>query len=337
EQVKTITEAVPGLVDVNVEQVVDIPQIVVRADAQRAASYGLSVGEAATAIGTALWGVTPGHVYEEGTATDVVVKYAPETLRDIEAVRRAGIPTPSGAVVPVSALAEVREDLGPNYILRENVERRVVVTANVHDRDIRTAYEAVRTHVASTVELPQGVRIEYAGQFEREEATGKRLLGLGLLSILGVALIVGTTLGSVRRTLIVLVNLPLALAGGVVGVHLAGGVLSVATTIGFITLFGIAMRNGILLATRTRDLEVEGLPTVQAVERAARERLAPILMTAVTAALGLLPLALALGQPGSEIQAPMALVILTGLATSTMLNMVVVPALVAKWGAVPSR
>jgi Cu/Ag efflux pump CusA len=176
------------------------------------------------------------------------------------------------------------------------------------------------------------VRIEYAGQFERERATTQRLLLFGALSVLGIALVVGATLGSARRALIVLTNLPLALVGGVAGVHLAGGVLSIATTIGFITLFGIATRNGILLATRTRDLELEGLDQAAAAARAARERLAPILMTALTAALGLLPLALARGQPGSEIQAPMALVILTGLATSTLLNMLVIPALIGRWG-----
>ena len=332
EEVKHATESVPGLVDVNLEQIVDIPQIVVRVDAQGASSYGLSAGEAATAVGTALWGATTGYIYEEGTATEVVVKYSPEALRDIDAVRRAGIPTPTGAVVPVSALAEVRQDTGPNYVLRENVQRRMVVTANVQDRDIRGAYEAVRAKVEGVVRLPAGVRIDYAGQFEREEATGRRLILFGLLAIVGIALIVGTTLGSVRRTLIVLVNLPLALVGGVAGVYLAGGILSVATTIGFIALFGIAMRNGILLATRARDLEATGLPRAEAVERSARERLAPILMTALTAGLGLLPLALALGEPGSEIHAPMALVILTGLATSTVLNMVVVPALMARWG-----
>ena len=332
EQAKRATVSVPGLVDVNVEQVVDIPQLVVRVDAHAASTYGLSAGEAATAVGTALWGETAGHIYEDGTTTEVIVKYPPEVLRDADTVRRAGIPTPSGAVVPVSALAEVRPDSGPNYVLRENVQRRVVVTANVHERDIRSAYEAVRVKIAETVKLPADVRVEYAGQFEREEATRQRLLVLGFLAIVGIALIVGTTLGSIRRTLIVLVNLPLALAGGVIGVYLADGILSVATTIGFITLFGIAMRNGILLATRTGDLEVEGLTRAVAVERASRERLAPILMTAVTAALGLLPLALALGRPGSEIQAPMALVILTGLATSTILNMVVVPAFLARWG-----
>jgi Cu/Ag efflux pump CusA len=231
----------------------------------------------------------------------------------------------------VSAIADVRRDSGPNYILRENVERRVVVTANVAGRDLRGVYDDVRARLDGALALPPGVRIDYAGQFERERATGMRLMLLGLLAVLGIALIVGTTLGSVRRTLIVLINLPLALAGGVIGVYLAGGVLSVASMIGFITLFGIATRNGILLATRARDLERAGVDRRTAVARSARERLAPILMTAVTAALGLLPLALALGEPGSEIQAPMALVILTGLVTSTALNMVVAPALLARW------
>jgi CzcA family heavy metal efflux pump len=332
EEVRGTITGVKGLVDVGVEQIVDIPQLVVRIDAQAASNYGLSAGQAASTVSTALWGKTPGTVYEEGTTTDVVVKYDAKVLENAEDLRRTLVATPVGAVVPVSALADVRPGSGPNYILRENVERRVVVTANVAERDTRSAFEEVRSRIRETVKLPGGTRIEYAGDFQREEAAGQRLLLFGGLSVLGIALIVGTTLGSLRRALIVLANLPLALAGGVAGVYLAGGVLSVATTIGFITLFGIATRNGILLATRTRDLELDGRERIDAVSRAARERLAPILMTALTAALGLLPLALALGRPGSEIQAPMALVILTGLASSTLLNMVVVPALLARWG-----
>jgi CzcA family heavy metal efflux pump len=333
KQVGEVAQTVPGLVDVNVEQVVDIPQLLVRVDAERAALHGMSAGQAATAVGTALWGVTATQLYEDGMTTDVVVKAPPEVLADADAVRRTGVVTPSSAITPVSALAEVRADFGPNYVLRENGERRIVVTANVQGRDLHGAYEDVRAQLQRALELPEGVRIEYAGQFEREQAAGRRLLSFGALAILGIALIVGATLRSVRRTLIVLVNLPLSLAGGVVGVYLAGGVLSVATTIGFITLFGIAKRNGILLTTRARDLELGDVPWQQAVQRAARERLSPILMTALTAALGLLPLAVALGKPGSEIQAPMALVILTGLSTSTLLNMVVVPALLSRWGA----
>ena len=332
EEVRSVMEPVPGIVDLSVEQIVDIPQLLVRIDPQSASVHGFSPGAAAGAVGTALWGVTATKVYEEGTVTDVIVKYPRDLAIDIEALRRIRIPTPSGALIPISALAEVRRDSGPNYVLRENVARRLVVTANVAGSDVRGSFDKVKRRIESQVELPEGVRIDYAGQFDREESATRRLMIFGLLAIIGIGFIIATTLQSARRALIVLVNLPLALAGGIVGVYLAGGVLSVATTIGFIALFGIAARNGILLATRTRDLELEGNDRLTSVSQAAIERLAPILMTAVTATLGLLPLALSLGRPGSEIQAPMALVILTGLVTSTALNMVVVPALLAHWG-----
>lgn len=334
EQVRAAIADVPGLVDLRVEQSVNIPQVFVRVDSAAASQYGLSPGQAAQAVGTAVWGTEASRIYEHGLVTDVIVRYEADVRESMEAVRQTRVPTPSGAVVPVSAFAEVRRGSGPNYILREDVERRIVVSANVADRDLRSVYEDVQARVAERMNVPAGVRVEYAGQFERAEAAGSRLLALSLFALLGIAIIVGATLRSARRAAIVLVNLPLALAGGVVGVFLGGGVLSVASIIGFITLFGIATRNGILLATRTRDLELEGVERTEAVARSARERLAPILMTALTAGLGLLPLALTLGEPGSEILAPMALVILTGLLTSTALNMVVVPALLASWGGV---
>ncbi len=332
ERVRAAIESVPGLVDLSAEQAVNVPQVVVQVDRQSASQYGLSPGRAAEAVGIALWGSKATRIYEDGTTTDVVVRYAEQSYDSMSAVRSTRVPTPSGAIVPVSAFATVKADRGPNYILRENVERRVVVTANVAGRDLRSVLEDVQGRIKEQVNLPLGVRVEYAGQFEREQAASTQLLALGLLSILGIALILIATLRSLRRAAFVLVNLPLALAGGVAGVFMAGGVLSIASIIGFITLFGIATRNGILLATRTRDLELQGVERTQAVADSARERLAPILMTAVTAGLGLLPLGLALGQPGSEIQAPMALVILAGLATSTVLNMLVVPALLATWG-----
>jgi CzcA family heavy metal efflux pump len=334
ERIRAVVAGVPGLVDLSVEQAVNVPQVVVRIDRHQAAQYGFSPGRAAQVAGTALWGTEAGRIYEHGTVTDVVVRYADDVRESLQAVQNTRVPTPSGAVVPLSAFADVTADRGPNYILRENVERRIVVTANVANRDLRSVYEDVRARVKERVELPATLRVEYAGQFEREEAAGLQLLLLGCVAILGIVLILFATLRSARRTAIVLVNLPLALVGGVVGVFLGGGVLSVASIIGFITLFGIATRNGILLATRTRDLELAGMERAAAVAQSARERLAPILMTAVTAGLGLLPLALALGEPGSEIQAPMALVILTGLATSTVLNMIVVPALLSRWGGV---
>jgi Cu/Ag efflux pump CusA len=332
EKIQAAIADVPGLVDLNVEQVVNVPQVVVRVDRNAAAQYGLSPGKAADAVGTALWEKAVSRIYEDGTVTDVVLRYADAARQSLDTVKQTRVPTPSGAVVPVSAFADVTRARGPNYILRENVERRIVVTANVANRDLRSVYEDVLTRVDERVALPPGVRVEYAGQFEREEAASSQLFAFGLAAILGIVLILIATLRSLRRTAIVLTNLPLALAGGVVGVFLGGGVLSIASIIGFITLFGIATRNGILLSTRTRDLELQGVERTLAVQQSARERLAPILMTAVTAGLGLLPLALALGEPGSEIQAPMALVILTGLASSTALNMVVVPALLAKFG-----
>ncbi len=331
-EIEAIARETPGLVDVAAETIVDIPQVVVRVDPPRAAAHGLSPGEAAGAISTALWGATPGHIYEDSTATDIVVRQVDVGRLDLPALERLTIPTPAGQLVPISALAEVRRDVGPNYVLRDQVERRIAVTANIEGRDSHSVVESLRERVAAQAHLAPGYRVEYAGQFEREAAAGRRLLFLGAFAVLGIAIIVALTLRSARRAIIVLVNLPLALAGGVIGVYVAGGVLSVATTIGFITLFGIATRNGILLATRAGDLEADGEPREAAVARAARERLAPILMTAVTAALGLLPLALAIGRPGSEIQAPMALVILFGLVTSTLLNMLVVPALLSRWG-----
>lgn len=331
-EVKDAVAGTPGLVDVNAEQAVDVPQIIANIDQHAASRYGLSPGRAARAAGTALWGADAGRIYEFGTTTDVVVRFDDAVRGSLDAVKHTRVPTPSGAIVPLSAFADVSKGSGPNYILRENVERRIVVTANVAGRDLRSVYEEALKRVKERVKLPSTVRVEFAGQFEREEAARSRLLLLGSLSLVGIFLILFSTLQSLRRALIVLVNLPLALAGGVVGVFLGGGVLSIASIIGFITLFGIATRNGILLATRTRDLESEGLERTQAVAKSAEERLAPILMTAITAGLGLLPLALALGQPGSEIQAPMALVILTGLVTSTSLNMVVVPALLSQWG-----
>lgn len=331
-QVEAAIADVPGLVDVSAEQMVDVPQVVVQIDEAAAARYGLSPGQAAHTVGTTLWGSLAGRIYEYGTTTDVVVRYGDDVRSSIEAIEQARVPTPQGVFPPISAFAEIRRDRGPNYILREDVARRLVVTANVAGRDLHSVVASVRARIDEHVVLPDGVRIDYAGQFEREQAAAQRLLWLSLVVIVAIGGIVVATLHSVRRALIVLANLPFALAGGIVGVMLGGGVLSIPSIIGFITLFGIATRNGILLATRTRDLELDGVERGDAVRQSARERLAPILMTAVTAGLALLPLALALGQPGAEIQAPMALVILTGLATSTALNMIVVPVLLARFG-----
>jgi Cu/Ag efflux pump CusA len=225
-------------------------------------------------------------------------------------------------------VADVHEDRGPNFISREGVQRKIVVQCNVAGRDLLGVVNEIRAAVADQVSLPQGYRVEYGGQFESEAEASRRLLILGAGVIAGILLILATAFHSTRDALIIMLNLPLALVGGVVGVYLAGGVLSVASLIGFITLFGIATRNGIMLVSHIRHLrEAEGVRDLrEAVARGASERLAPILMTALTAGLALIPIAAGMGEPGSEIQAPMAIVILFGLFTSTALNMVVVPA-----------
>ena len=219
-------------------------------------------------------------------------------------------------------------------ILRENVQRRIVISCNVAGRDLGSVVRDIQTAVQQAAPMPAGYRVEYGGQFESEESASQRLLALGMLVVAGLFMLLLIAFGRAREATLVMVNLPLALIGGVVGVFLAGGVLNVATMIGFITLFGIATRNGIMLVSHIRHLmDEEGVTDFrEAVERGARERLVPILMTAMAAGLALIPLALRGGQSGSEIQTPMAIVILCGLATSTLLNMFVVPTLYLRYG-----
>jgi Cu/Ag efflux pump CusA len=233
-----------------------------------------------------------------------------------------------GAKIPLSAMADIGQDRGPNFIMREGVQRRIVVQCNVAGRDLRGVVNDIQRNVAASVQLPQGYRIEYGGQFQSEAEATRRLSILGIIVVAVILLILATAFGSIRSALVIMLNLPLALAGGVAGVYFAGGVLSVASIIGFITVFGIATRNGIMLISHIRHLqETEGVTDLrEAVLRGGLERVSPILMTALAAGLALIPVALGMGKPGSEIQAPMALVILCGLLSSTALNMVVVPA-----------
>ena len=244
------------------------------------------------------------------------------------------IDTPSGARVPLSAIAEIREDRSPNFITRENVQRKIVVSCNVAGRDLRSVVNDIQEHIAQEVTLPQGYRVEYGGQFESEAEASRRILLLGGLVVLGILVILTTAFGSWKDALIIMCNLPLALIGGVVGVFLAGGVLSVASLIGFITLFGIATRNGIMLVSHIKHLmQEEGVTDFRdAVVRGSSERLAPILMTAMSTGLALIPIGLGLGETGSEIHAPLALVVLCGLFSSTVLNMIVVPAAYWRFG-----
>ncbi|MDP3419296.1 MAG: efflux RND transporter permease subunit, partial [Thiobacillus sp.] len=336
QQVKGIAQDVPGAVDVTDEQQTDIPFLTIRFRREALAQHGLSIREVSEAIEAAFSGLPVNRVQQGQASFDLVLRFDPSTRANIDAVRATLITTADGARLPLSVLADIRNDRAPYSISRENVHRKMVVMANVAGRDLASVVADIRTQVAANVELPAGYHIEYGGQFESAEAASRTLLVLGVAVTVGIFLLLFIAFGTARDALLVMLNLPLAMIGGVIGVFAAGGVLSVASIIGFITLFGIATRNGVMMISHIHHLvEHEGVrDAVEAVKRGAEERLVPILMTALATGLALVPLVLAAGQPGSEIQAPMAVVILCGLLSSTLLNMIVVPALYLRFGAI---
>lgn len=327
-QVETAMKGINGVVDLSVEQQTDIPTVRVRVRPEDAARFGLQPGDVAAKIQTAFVGIEVNRILEGQISFPLVVRYPETRLEDLAVIGKTLIDSPSGAKVPLDSVADVYEDRSPNFISREGVQRKIVVQCNVAGRDLLGVVNEIESAVGAKVKLPQGYRVEYGGQFESEAEASRRLLVLGGGVIVAILLILATAFHSTRDALIIMLNLPLALVGGVAGVYFAGGVLSVASIIGFITLFGIATRNGIMLVAHIRHLqEVEGVTDLRhAVAVGATERLAPILMTALAAGLALVPIAAGMGKPGSEIQAPMAMVILFGLLSSTALNMVVVPA-----------
>ena len=321
-------QGIPGLVDVALEPQADVPTVRVGFDRAALARHGLPAGQAASNLETALLGRRVGQIIDGQLAVPLVLRYAPGDLADLDAMWQTRLDVPAGARVPLGSLADIVEDRVPNFIGRENGQRRIVVTANVAGRDLGGVVADVRERVAAGVALPEGYRVEYGGQFEAEAEAERLLAGLGAGVVAGIFLILYNAFRSLRDAAIVMLNLPLALIGGVAGVFLGGGVLSVAALIGFIALFGIATRNGIMLVSRIRRLRGEDpdLDVREAVVRGSVDRLVPIVMTALSTGLALLPVALRIGAPGSEIQAPLALVIVCGLFSSTALNMFVVPA-----------
>ncbi len=334
ERVREAMSGVPGVADLSLEQQTEIPFVRFVLNRAAIARHGLRVQDVADAIETSFAGTTVGRVFDRATAFDLVVKLDPSASVDFERIADLAIDTPTGESVPIRVLADVRREMGANMILRENVQRRIVVSSNVAGRDLGSVVEDIQTAVAQQVAMPAGYRVEYGGQFESQQSATQRLLILGVAVIAGLFMMLVLAFGRGRDALLVMINLPLALIGGVAGVFLAGGVLSVASMIGFITLFGIATRNGIMLVSHIQHLmQEEGVTDFrEAVERGSHERLVPILMTAMAAGLALIPLALGGGTAGSEIQTPMAIVILCGLTTSTLLNMFVVPTLYLKYG-----
>ena len=334
QQVQAVMAQVPGVVDLSVEAQADIPTLRVRVDPAAAAQYGLGTGAVAETLRTARVGQTVGQVLEGQIAFPLVVRYRHDETAALEAVGATRIQTPDRAQIPLSAVASIERDRGPNFVMRENAQRRLVVQCNVAGRDLRSVVNDIQARVGQAVTLPQAYRIEYGGQFESEADASRQLFWLSLGVIAAIFFVLASAFGSARDGLLIMVNLPFALIGGVIGVYLTGGVLSVASIVGFITLFGIATRNGIMLVSHIRHLQTtEGVTDFRtAVVRGATERVVPILMTALAAGLALVPIALSTGRPGSEIQAPMATVILFGLLSSTALNMIVVPILFERFG-----
>jgi CzcA family heavy metal efflux pump len=325
--VETLTRGVSGAVDVAMEAQANIPTMRVHFDRLELARHGQQAGAAAAAMRTAFVGREVGQIFEGQIAFPLVVRYPTAVQKSVESIGRTRIDTPSGSRVPLEAIAEIREDRGPNFISRENVQRKIVVSANVAGRDLRSVVDDIRSAVAESVDLPPGYSVEYGGQFESEEAASRRLFWLGLAIVAGILVLLSAAFRSFGDAVIIMLNLPLALIGGAVGVFVSGGVLSVASIIGFIALFGIATRNGIMMVSHIRHLVADKSESSfrESVLRGAKERLVPILMTAMASGLALVPLALRGDHSGAELEAPMAMVILFGLLSATALNMVVVP------------
>jgi CzcA family heavy metal efflux pump len=324
---------VEGLVDLFVDQQTEVPQIRIEANREHMAMYGLRSADIDELIDVAFLGAKTSQIYEGEYRHDLIVRYAPEYRDDLEAVGKTLIDTPHGGAIPLELVADIRIDRGPNYISRENVQRKIVIQANVAGRDLRGAVEEIRSRLSDNVDLPAGYFVEYGGQFESEERATRTVSLLSLVSIIAIMIALYMEFRSFRQASLIMVNLPLALIGGIIGVWLTGGVISIASLVGFITLFGIAVRNGILMVSHYNHLmDEEGKPLLEAVIQGSMERLSPILMTALTTGLALVPLALAGDTPGSELEYPMAIVILGGLVSATFLNLVVVPALYLKLG-----
>lgn len=331
EEVRGQMETVDGVVDLAVEQQQNVPQIQIRPDRRAMSRYGLQIQDVAEMVDVAFAGEVVSQILEGDKMFDLVVRFDEEHRGSIESVQNATFNLDDGTIVPLAELASIQSRSGPNTISRENVQRKIVVSANVSGRDLRSTVDAIRANVSENVSFAQGYFVEYGGQFESEAQATRTISLLSIVAIAAIYLLLYLEFGSLKTALLVMVNLPFALIGGIYTVLFTSGIISIASLVGFITLFGIATRNGILMVSHYQNLRKEGKEFIQAIRQGAMERLNPILMTALTAGLALIPLALAVGEPGNEIQSPMAQVILGGLLSSTLLNMVVIPALLAQF------
>ena len=322
--IKNVISGIDGIVDANVEQQVDRPQLRITPRRTIMAKYGVTMAQFKQMLNTALSGEVVSQVYNDGLPYDLTVRLADDERGSIEALRNIAIDTNLGKV-PLQEIADIVSTSGPNGISRENVSRRILVSANVDGRDLRGAVNDIKEAINNQVKLPENYYIVYGGQFESEERASRTLAIASLAALFVVFMLLFHEFRKVSLSLIILLNLPLAMIGGILILVLTGGELNIPATIGFISLLGISTRNGMLLISRYCHLQEQGLALDQRIEKGSAARLPPIIMTALTSALALIPLALKSSLPGNEIQSPMAIVILGGLFSATLLNIFVVP------------
>lgn len=329
KNIETNIKSIEGIADVAVDQQVEVPQLRIIPNRQLLAAHGMTVGNLMEQVDIAFAGEKAGEIYEGQKYFDLMVRFKKDSRDKIERIETALISLPNEGQIPLNQLASITSVSTPNTISREDVQRKIVVAANVQGRDLRSVVNEIQEIVGSTIEMPEGYRVEYGGQFESEAKASQLLSITAFLAILVIFLLLYYEFKNVKLAFIVLINLPLALIGGILIVYFTSGIISIAATIGFISLFGIATRNGILLVSRYEDLRKEGISGIELLKSGAIDRLNPILMTAFTTGLALIPLALKGEEAGNEIQSPMAIVILGGLLTATLLNLIVIPCVYA--------
>ena len=327
EQMKTVE----GIVDLQLEPQVPVPQIQIKFNRQAAGRYGLKIGELSEIIETALNGKVVSQVLEVQQTFDLVVWLQPEARNNLETIQNLLVDTPSGNKIPLAQVATVKYGTGPNTINRENVSRLIVAAANAKNRDLRSVVNEIQAKVKREVELPFGYFIQYGGQFEAEQRASQNITIFSAIAFLVITVLMYLSVKSIASTAMIMINLPIGLVGGVIAVALTGGIISVASLVGFVTLFGVATRNGLLLVDNYNTKFAEGIPFKEAIIKGSMERLNAILMTASTSALGLAPLVFE-GGAGKEILQPLSVVVLGGLFTSTALTLLVLPALYAQFG-----
>ena len=324
-RIKTAITGVEGIADLNVEQQIERPQLQLVPKREMMAKYGVTMPEFAEFVEVNLAGAVVSQVYEKGKVFNLIVRAKDNARDEMDKVRDLMIDTPSGERIPISYVADVVSTMGPNTVSRENVKRKIVISANTSGRDLRGVVNDVQERIEAEVKLPEGYHVEYGGQFESEQAASQTLLLTSLMSIVVIFLLLYMQFKNAAQSGVILINLPLALIGGVFALMITSGEVSIPAIIGFISLFGIATRNGMLLISHYNDLRAGGMELKESIVKGSLDRLNPILMTALTSALALIPLAFRGDLPGNEIQSPMAQVILGGLLTSTLLNGFIVP------------